>query len=263
MDLLGLALISVLLVALLVTLRSFDDGQPAWAVAAVGLALLGAFIAVELRAPRPAVDPRLFLVRPFAAAITTTLLATVILHGTLIIVPLLVERVMAGGPAASGLVLLGISGLGALAAPFAGRISDRAGRRAPALAGMALAAAGLAVLWFVAGAASTLVVGILLSIVGLGLGLAGSPAQAAALETVEFDRVGMAASTFYTGRYLGGVLGASLAGAVLGVTVTASGASLGFGLLALAGLAAAGAALGLPSRLLADRATIEVEAVSP
>ena len=39
----------------------------------------------------------------------------------------------------------------------------------------------------------------------------------------------MAAGTYYTGRYLGGVLGASLAGAVLGRAVTAEGVSLGFG----------------------------------
>ena len=45
----------------------------------------------------------------------------------------------------------------------------------------------------------------------------------------------MAAGTYYTGRYLGGVLGASLAGAVLGAAVTGAGVTLGFGLLALVG----------------------------
>ena len=59
-------------------------------------------------------------------------------------------------------------------------------------------------------------VGALLGVVGFGMGFSGSPRQAAALESVPGDRVGMAAGTYYTGRYLGGVLGASLAGAVLG-----------------------------------------------
>jgi len=247
-DLPGLGLISMLLVALLITLRSLGDGRPAWAAAIIGLALLVAFVAVELRADHPAVDPRLFLIRPFAAAVGVTLLATVVLHATLIIVPLLVERLLAGSPATSGLVLLGISGLGALAAPFGGRLSDRAGRRGPVLLGMLLAAGGLAALWLGGAQSSTLIVAMLLSIVGLGLGLSGSPAQAAALESVRVDRVGMAASTFYTGRYLGGVLGASLAGAVLGTTVTSGGASLGFALLAAVGVGAAVVARGLPRR---------------
>ena len=62
------------------------------------------------------------------------------------------------------------------------------------------------------------------------------------------DRVGMAAGTYYTGRYLGGVLGASLAGAVLGATVTGAGVTLGFGLLALVGVAIVVVSFGLPDR---------------
>jgi hypothetical protein len=46
----------------------------------------------------------------------------------------------------------------------------------------------------------------------------------------------MAAGTYYTGRYLGGVLGASLAGLVLGRAVTADGVSLGFGVLTVVGV---------------------------
>jgi hypothetical protein len=69
------------------------------------------------------------------------------------------------------------------------------------------------------------------------------------MDSISGDRVGMAAGTYYTGRYLGGVLGASLAGAVLGTTVTAAGVTLGFGLLVLVGLAVAAVSLGLPDRV--------------
>jgi hypothetical protein len=58
----------------------------------------------------------------------------------------------------------------------------------------------------------------------------------------------MAAGTYYTGRYLGGVLGASLAGAVLGAAVTGAGVTLGFGLLALVGVAVVVVSFGLPDR---------------
>ena len=67
------------------------------------------------------------------------------------------------------------------------------------------------------------------------MGFAGSPRQAAAFESIPGDRVGMAAGTYYTGRYLGGVVGASLAGAVLGRGSRRPGVTLGFGLLVFVG----------------------------
>ncbi len=245
-DLPGLGLLAATLIALLVALRGAAAG-PAGAVAAIAiLPLLGAFLVLELRTAHPAVDPRLFASKPFAAAITGVFGATVVLHGCFLLVPLLVERLQHGSPEATGLVLLGISGLGAIAAPYGGRISDRVGRRAPAIAGMVATALALAVLWQVAPVASSLVLAAALSVVGFGMGLSGSPRQAAALEMIGPDRVGMAAGTYYTGRYLGGVIGASLAGAVLGGAVTGAGISLGFGLLAAVAAIVVVASFGLP-----------------
>jgi DHA2 family methylenomycin A resistance protein-like MFS transporter len=229
----GLAILAGLLIALLVALRGGSAAPIAAIVAAIFLIV---FVRQELRSPQPAVDPRLFVMRPFAAAVLGVLGATIVLHATLVIVPLLVQGLEHGIPETSGLVLLGISALGAVAAPFGGRLSDRVGRRLPVILGTLAMTAGLATLWLVAGSTTALVLGLLLSVVGFGMGLAGSPRQLAALETVTPDRVGMAAGTYYTGRYLGGVLGASLAGLVLGRAVTADGVSLGFGVLTAVGV---------------------------
>ena len=244
----GLAVLAVLLVAFLLALRGGRDGViDAIAAIAVPLILI-AFVRLELRTAHPAVDPRLFASRTFASAVAGVFLATIVLHATLVLVPLLVEVLQGGSPEATGVVLLGISALGAVAAPIGGRLSDRIGRRGPALAGSVAALIGLALLWQVAGSASLIVLGGLLALVGAGMGLAGSPRQAAALETVEASRVGMAAGTYYTGRYLGGVVGASVAGAVLGGAVTASGVTLGFGLLTAAAVALVVASAGLAGR---------------
>lgn len=244
----GLAVLAGLLVAFLLALRGGRDGPiNALAVIAVPLVLI-AFVRLELRTAHPAVDPRLFASRTFAAAVAGVFLATVVLHATLVLVPLLIEVLEHGSPEATGVVLLGISALGAIAAPIGGRLSDRIGRRGPAVAGSVAALAGLVILWQVAGGASLLVLGLLLALVGAGMGLAGSPRQAAALETVEAGRVGMAAGTYYTGRYLGGVVGASLAGAVLGGSVTTGGVTLGFGLLAASAVALVIASAGLSGR---------------
>ncbi|HEX5589015.1 MAG TPA: hypothetical protein VFX65_01835, partial [Candidatus Limnocylindrales bacterium] len=74
----------------------------------------------------------------------------------------------------------------------------------------------------------------------------GAPRQAAAFETVRADRVGMAAGTYYTGRYLGGVVGASLGGALLASGVTADAVSVAFAILAAVAVGVAVASLGLP-----------------
>jgi EmrB/QacA subfamily drug resistance transporter len=244
----GLALLALLLGAVLLALRAGRDGPiDALAAVAVPILLVG-FVRLELRVPQPAVDPRLFASVPFAAAVAGVLTATVILHATLVLVPLLVEVLQHGSPETTGIVLLGISALGALVAPLGGRVSDRAGRRLPALVGAVACVAGLAGLWQASTTASAVVLGVLLAIVGAGMGLAGAPRQAAALEMVGADRVGMAAGTYYTGRYLGGVLGASLAGAVLGGAVTAAGVGLGFGILTLVAVGMLVASAGLPGR---------------
>jgi len=171
-------------------------------------------------------------------------------------VPLAVERLLHETAATSGVVLLGIAGVGALMAPFGGRISDRTGRRNVVVAGSLVSAIALAGLWLPVGTSTPLAIAVLLGVVGFGNGLT-SPRQVAALESTGRDRTGMAAGTYYTGRYLGGVVGASLAGVILGSTVTAGGVSFAFGLLAIVGLVVAIASLGLPgTRARAARGTI-------
>ncbi len=259
LDPVGLTLLGLVIVAVLVALRPAAPWiQGTAALAIVPLAWV--FVRVELRVAHPAVDPRLFMARPFAAAITGVFGNTVVLHGCFLLVPLVVERVLLESPATSGLVLLGISGVAALVSPLAGRTSDRRGRRLPVVAGALIVAVGLAALAAPGGAASALTIGLLLGVVGLGMGLAGSPRQAAAFESVGPERVGMAAATYYTGRYLGGVVGASLAGATLASGVTASGASLGFGILAAVTVVIAVASFGLPGR--SSRPTPEVPVIA-
>lgn len=245
-DVPGLVLLAALLVALLVAIRGIGDGGPALLAAVAVVPLCALFIRFELSAERPAVDPRLFASRPFTAAVLGVLGATVVLHAVFILVPLLVERLQGGTAETAGLVLLGISGMGAIAAPFGGRLSDRFGRRRPVVAGSVCLTGGLVALWLAAVGSTPAAVFLMLGVVGFGMGFSGSPRQAAAMDSIPGDRVGMAAGTYYTGRYLGGVLGASLAGAVLGATVTAAGVTLGFGLLVLVGLAVVAVSFGLP-----------------
>ena len=247
-DVPGLLLLGVAIVAFVIAIRSGTDAGPLGLVAAVAVVpLLTLFVFVELRTDRPAVDPRLFVHRPFAAALAGVFGATVILHGSFVLVPFFVEGLLHETALTSGIVLLGLAGVGAIVAPFGGRFSDRNGRRAVVVAGSAISAVGLAALWFGTAGATAATVAATLCIVGFGNGLV-SPRQAAALESVEGSRVGMAAGTYYTGRYLGGVMGASLAGAILGAKVTSEGVATGFAVLTVVGIGVAIVSLGLRGR---------------
>jgi EmrB/QacA subfamily drug resistance transporter len=249
-DLPGLALLAAAIGAFLLGIQGGNEpvAERLGRLAAMAV-LLVLFVLFELRRDDPAIDPRLFARRPFAAATLGVFGMTVVLHGSFVAVPLLVELVLQQPATTSGIVLLGIAGVSAIVAPFGGRESDRRGRRALAIAGAAIAALGLVALALPGMAASALVVGTLLGVVGLGMGLSGSPRQTAALESVDLERLGMASGTYYTCRYIGGAVGAGVMGALLGGAVTAGGVSLGFAFLALAAVGVAIASIGLPGRV--------------
>lgn len=246
LDIPGLILLALAIVAFLAALRA-GAGPIATVAALAVVPLLAVFVLVELRRDHPAVDPRLFLQRPFAAAVAGVFGSTVILHGSFILVPLAVEELLGETATTSGIVLLGIAGVAALLAPIGGRVSDRRGRRIVVVAGSAISALGLAMLSLPAGIASAASIAVLLCVVGLGNGLT-SPRQAAAMGSIESSRVGMAAGTYYTGRYLGGVVGASIAGVILGAQVTAANVALGFAVLTAVGIAVTLVSFGLPGR---------------
>ncbi|MGH6959414.1 MAG: MFS transporter, partial [Dongiaceae bacterium] len=188
-------------------------------VVAVPIGLISGFVVAAIVPPRrrPAapgrprwygIDLRLFAERSFSAAVAAVLGATVILHASLVFIPILTQTVLRMSPAASGGVLLMLSGFGAVVAPIGGRLSDRVGRRLPAVAGGVVMTAGLAVLWLITGSGMTLVgLTAALALVGIGSGFGGPSRQAAALESVPEHITGTAAGTYFTSRYAGGVLG--------------------------------------------------------
>jgi MFS transporter, DHA2 family, methylenomycin A resistance protein len=136
-------------------------------------------------------------------------------------------------------------GLLAVVAPLSGRLVGRIGPRWPMVAGLLVAAAGLALL-----ADDALLTASVLW--GLGLGLLTPAVVAAAMGAVEPDRAGLAAAVNNTARQAGGAIGIAASGAVAGSPARA-GFVHGFHGVALgaAGLYVAAAALAwaaLPSR---------------
>jgi MFS family permease len=117
---------------------------------------------------------------------------------------------LAKKPAATGRVLLLFTAGMVLVAPFGGRLSDAIGPRIVALFGGILATSGAAIFVF----GDELIVSLIVT--GAGIGLATSPAQAAAMSAVDASQAGVASGALSTMRYLGGVIGSGLVALIAG-----------------------------------------------
>jgi len=175
-----------------------------------GTALLAAFVARERRARHPMLDLTLLARPAFSAGITTGLLSYMVLFGTLTVAPFLLEIAHHEGSGAAGaemfLLPLGVG----VAAPIAGRWSDRIGARPLTAGGMAAAGAALAVTAaFHDNLAAFLP---LLAVTGLGIGTFTPPNNAAIMGAAPPHQSGMASGVLNMTRGLGTSIGLALAG---------------------------------------------------
>ncbi len=188
------------------TLLMVRPGGAAFAVGTVAVALTWlALVPHELRTPQPVLDPRLFLRRPVAAAALAVAGSNLALYVLLLAVPVLVggER----SEATVGMLLLPLPAAICLLSPLGGRLSDRVGRRTPAVAGLGLLSATLLGLLLVGRLPGIPFLVLSLGLAGAGLGIALAPVQAAALDAVEPAQAGMVSGAWSTSRYLGSITG--------------------------------------------------------
>lgn len=156
------------------------------------------------------------------AATTVAALTFAVMIGAFYIAEQYLQRV-AGFSAlgASGALVLVALLVGA-AAPIAGRLVDRHGEKAPALAGFAGSALGLAVLAIPGFPLDRALTVLPLIPVGLGLGMLFVPVSRAALNATPQASHGRTSALLSAGRLLGAAIGAGLAGVALSGTLTAS-----------------------------------------
>jgi len=184
-----------------------------------GLALLGAWVAIELRVPSPMLDLRLFAKRTFSAPVVSALLNYGASITTSFLLPFALIQGRDLSPAQAGLILTCQPIVMAATASMSGSLSDKIGSRAPATIGMGVLAVGLFLLSQVTlDTPIALIVGMLL-LTGLGIGLFTSPNNSAVLGAVPAQQRGVANGILGTARTLGMLLGIALAGAVYATTL--------------------------------------------
>jgi DHA2 family methylenomycin A resistance protein-like MFS transporter len=172
-------------------------------------------------------------------------LSNLAFYTTLIATPVLLADVRGWSSADVGLALAALSLPAALVAPIGGRMSDRWGRRLPAVAGNSLLVVAAAPLALDPQLASGFLIGLLV-VMGCGVGLGMASLQTAAVEAVPAADAGSAAGMFSTSRYLGSIAGTLVLAAILEPEADAFRGV--FVMVLAAAIASVVAVLGLPGR---------------
>ena len=187
-------------------------GAPASiAIAAGGLAVGVALVAVERRAGAPLLDLALLRRRPFPSALASGALAQTALFGALVALPFaLAARGI--GSVAIGLELAALPIALGICAPFAGRLGARA-----SAGGLALAGAALMALAFADTTAARLA---MLALAGAGLGAFVPANNASVMRAAPAGRAAEIGGVLNMTRAIGTALGVALAGLLYGLDAT-------------------------------------------
>src|SRR3954464_15048348 len=175
---------------------------------ALSVALIGAFVAIELRSKAPLVPFRIFRLRTLTGANIVGLLLGASLFSMFFFISLYMQQVLGYSPIHAGLSYLPLAVTIIIAAALGGQLVTRFGFKPILAAGMLFVAVGL--LWFsqvsVGGGFTTDILGpSLLAAIGLGFGFVTS--TIAAVSGVEQREQGLASGLINTSNQIGGALG--------------------------------------------------------
>ena len=193
----------------------------------VAAAAFAAFVAIERRAARPALDLSIFRNRALAAALAVSILAMLSTFVNWFILPFMVVDAMGASASVWGALLLAMTVANTLSSPLGGWLSDRwspAYTITGGLAACALAMASLATLDAGSGVAR---VAVGLVAVGVGTGLFQSANANLIMGAMPPGRLGMGGGVMGLTRGLGTVSSVAIMGGVFAARESARGAETG------------------------------------
>jgi len=219
LDLVGLGLVSAGLFGIVWGL--VNGNQEGWtsplivAAIGVGLVLLAAFVAWELRTPAPMLPMRFFRNRAFSMANLSSLLMYFGMFGSIFLLAQFLQFVQGYSPFQAGLRILPWTVAPIFVAPIAGAMSDRIGGGLLMGVGLTLQAIGLAWLGLVSTPTvpyEALIVPFAIS--GIGMGLFFAPVANVVLSAVRPEEEGQASGANNAIREVGGVFGVAVLASV-------------------------------------------------
>jgi EmrB/QacA subfamily drug resistance transporter len=218
LDPLGAALSVAGLVTLVygiieVPVRGFGDPVVIGSLGAAA-AFLGTFIWWERRVAHPMLDLRLFANPRFSAASLSVTLAFFSLAASLFFLTQYLQGVLGLGALETGLRFIPIAVGIVLAASISARLTARFGAGIVTALGLALTAAGLALMSTVGTTATDLHVGAVLFVIAGGIGIAITPSTDAIMGALPREQFGLGSAVNDTTREVGAAMGVAVLGSV-------------------------------------------------
>jgi EmrB/QacA subfamily drug resistance transporter len=213
---------SVLTIGVTLLILGLLEGGEAWpwlswagiGVPALGVALLGVFVAIERRAPEPVVPLWVFRRRILLTSSLVSAGVGIVLIGLTSYVPTFVQGVLGTGPLVAGFAQATFTLGWPLAASQSGRAYMRLGFRTTALIGSSVAIVGCLLVTTLNTGSTVYAVGAVCFIVGLGMGWTAAPALIAAQTTVGWSERGVVTAANMFCRSVGSAVGVALFGAI-------------------------------------------------
>jgi EmrB/QacA subfamily drug resistance transporter len=176
-----------------------------------GFAMLALFVALERRSPAPLVRLSIFRVRTLATADVVLLLVASGMFGMFFFASLYVQEILGYSPLRAGLAFLPVTAGIVIGAGLAQGLTRRLGIRNVALAGIALATAGMVFLTQLP-VDGTYVGDLLPGLLpmSIGMGLTFVPITLMGTGGVREDDAGLASGLFNTAQQVGGSLGLAI-----------------------------------------------------
>jgi DHA2 family multidrug resistance protein-like MFS transporter len=213
-------IVSVLMVAGVVLAINFAP-MPGQLALAVGLGIIGlaagvAFVIRQKRAANPLYDLHIAGRRIFWVAAVAGIIVFGSLMGAMFIGQQFLQNVLGYDTFEAGLAILPAAAMMVVFAPLSGRMVLLRGSRFTLLVGYLACLLGfVTMLVFWDQDSSYLPVGLSYALVGMGVGMAGTPASRSLTGSVPVHRAGMASGTADLQRDLGGAVMQSILGALL------------------------------------------------
>ena len=194
----------------------------------VGLAGLGAFVAIERRVSDPLLPLEFFRARNFSATLATNATTSAAYMGAFVIAPLFLEGYGYSATAISFMILTRTGAL-TLSSPVGGRIGESWGERGASLFGCGVMTVGLLVAMVAASQDLVLLFLVGLVLQGVGHGLSQPSITAAISRSVDEDDLGIAAASNRLMGQGGAAFGITLLMLAYGGAGTSAAFTLAFG----------------------------------
>jgi MFS family permease len=214
-DVLGAALFTIAIAALMMALTEIGTTGKSATAAAIFASATILFIFQERRARHPMVAIGLWGRRPIATANAATLLSGMAIIGLTAFLPMYVQGVLNQTPLVAGFALTFMVLGWPVGATLAAQYFSRYGLRATLLFGATLLPFGAMAFIILAPGSSPIIAGIGSIVMGLGMGFLSTSAIVIVQENVGWTERGSATASNIFARNLGSTLGATVLGTVL------------------------------------------------